>query len=81
MSVNVLNQIVGEAIVNKDFCRVLLANPGVAVAGFDLRAEERALISGIRAQSVDHLARELMAALKPEQAAKSGGSRQKWPAP
>ena len=76
MSVNVLNQIVGEAIVNKDFCRVLLANPGVAVAGFDLRAEERALISGIRAQSVDHLARELMAALKPEHSAMAGGSRQ-----
>jgi hypothetical protein len=69
VSVNVLNQIVGEAIVNEEFCRVLLANPGVAVSGFDLRAEERALISGIRAQSVDHLARQLMATLKPEHAA------------
>jgi hypothetical protein len=66
MSAKVLNQIVGEAIVNKDFCRVLLANPGQAVASFELRAEERALISSIRAQSVDHLARQLMSGLKPE---------------
>lgn len=80
MSVNVLNQIVGEAIVNKDFCRGLLANPDVAVAGFDLRAEERALISGIRAQSVDHLARQLMAALRPEHAVKASGALQMWPA-
>ena len=80
MSVNVLNQIVGEAIVNKDFCRGLLANPDVAVAGFDLRAEERALISSIRAQSVDHLARQLMAALRPEPAVKTGCARQMWPA-
>jgi hypothetical protein len=63
MSVDALNQIIGEAIINKKFRDALLTNPSAAVAGFDLGLEELDLITTIRAQSLDHLARQLIAGL------------------
>lgn len=66
MSLDALNQIIGEAIINKEFCRVLLINPPAAVANFDLAVEELDLLTTIRAQSLDHLARQLISELNLE---------------
>ncbi len=66
MSLDALNQIIGEAIINKSFREALLTNPMGAVTGFDLAVEELDLIATIRARSLDHFARQLMAALSIE---------------
>jgi len=66
VSLEALNQIIGEAIINKEFCRVLLLNPPAAVVNFDLAVEEVDLLTTIRAQSLDHLARRLISELNLE---------------
>jgi len=63
MSLDTLNRIVGEAIVNASFCRALLSDPGAAVQDYELGAEELALLSSIRAGSVDNLAQQIIAGL------------------
>ncbi len=63
MSLDTLNRIVGEAIVNPSFCQSLLADPTTAVRGYELASEELALLSSIRARSVDHLAQQLLLGL------------------
>jgi hypothetical protein len=68
MSLDTLNRIVGEAIVNAAFCRALLSDPGAAVQNYELGADERALLSSIRAGSVDNLAQQIIAGLDLERA-------------
>ena len=63
MSLDALNRIVGEAIVNAAFCRKLLADPGAAVRDYELGREELELLSSIHAGSVDNLAQQLIAGL------------------
>jgi hypothetical protein len=63
MSLEVLNRIVGEAIINASFCRALLSDPGAAVQDYELGAEELAVLSSIRAGSVDNLAQQIIAGL------------------
>jgi hypothetical protein len=60
MSLDSLNRIVGEAIVNASFCRSLLSDPRSAVRDFELGADELAVISSIRAGSVDSLAQQIL---------------------
>jgi len=59
MSEQVLNQIVGWASVDKDFCHKLLSNPAGASTRFDLTPEERQALCDIRANSLEQLAKEL----------------------
>jgi hypothetical protein len=68
MSLDTLNRIVGEAIINASFCRALLSNPGAAVQDYELGPEELALLSSIRAGSVDNLAQQIIAGLDLERA-------------
>ncbi len=63
MSLEVLNRIVGEAIINASFCRALLSDPGAAVRDYELGADELAVLSSIRAGSVDNLAQQIIAGL------------------
>jgi hypothetical protein len=63
MSLDTLNRIVGEAIVNASFCRALLSDPRSAVRDFELGPDELAVLSSIRAGSVDSLAQQVMAGL------------------
>jgi hypothetical protein len=66
MSLETLNRIFGEAIINASFCRALLADPGAAVQDYELGSEELELLSSIRAGSVDNLAQQIIAGLDPE---------------
>jgi hypothetical protein len=68
MSLDSLNRIVGEAIVNASFCRSLLSDPRSAVRDFELGADELAVISSIRAGSVDSLAQQILAGLELDRA-------------
>jgi hypothetical protein len=63
MSLDTLNRILGEAIVNASFCRALLSDPGTAVRGYELGEEELALLTSIRAGSVDNFAQQIIAGL------------------
>jgi hypothetical protein len=63
MSLETLNQIFGEAIINASFCRALLTDPGAAVRDYELGAEELEVLSSIRAGSVDNLAQQIIAGL------------------
>jgi hypothetical protein len=63
MSLDTLNRIVGEAIINASFCRALLSDPGAAVRDYELGSEELALLTSIRAGSVDNLAQQIIAGL------------------
>jgi len=59
MSEQALNQIVGWALVDKDFCDKLLSNPARISMSFDLTPEERQVLCDIRANSLEQLAGEL----------------------
>lgn len=59
MSEKALNQMVGWALVDKDFCHRLLLNPAGVSTGFDLTPEERRALCDIRANSLEQLAKEL----------------------
>jgi len=63
MRLEKLNRIVGEAIINQEFCRRLLTDPRTAAIGFDLATDELELLSSLQADSVDQLARCLVSAL------------------
>jgi hypothetical protein len=63
MSLEALNRIFGEAIINASFCRALLTDPGAAVQDYELGTEELYLLSSIRAGSVDNLAQQIIAGL------------------
>jgi hypothetical protein len=63
MSLETLNRIFGEAIVNASFCRALLTDPGAAVRDYELGTDELELFSSIRAGSVDTLAQQVIAGL------------------
>jgi hypothetical protein len=66
MSLDTLNRIFGEALVNAAFCRALLSDPGTAVRGYELDEEELTLLTSIRAGSVDNFARQIIAGLELE---------------
>ena len=61
-----LNRLLAAAVVNANFCRLLLDDPALALQNgymgetFLLSEEERALIMSIRADSLTELARELV---------------------
>ncbi|MDA8219809.1 MAG: Franean1_4349 family RiPP [Dehalococcoidales bacterium] len=59
MSYEQIQAVVGTAIVDRDFCRALLASPAKAVQGFDLTAEELGAIATIRAQTLEEFSRKL----------------------
>lgn len=59
MSEQALNQMVGWALVDRDFCHALLSNPVGASTGYDLTPEERRVLCDIRANSLQQLAKEL----------------------
>ena len=63
MSLDTLNRIFGEAIINASFCRALLSDPGAAVRDYELGTEELALFSSVQAGSVDTLAQQIIAGL------------------
>jgi hypothetical protein len=60
-----LSRLITAAVVNQEFCNLLLANPAVAVATgyngepFDLAMEEQELIISIRATSLADFAKQL----------------------
>ena len=60
-----LSRLITAAVVNQEFCSLLLANPAVAVATgyngepFDLAMEEQELILSIRATSLADFAKQL----------------------
>jgi len=54
-----LQSIVGQAIVDSGFRRALLNHSAVALSAFDLTAEEREAIDNTRAETMQGFAREL----------------------
>ena len=60
-----LSRLLSAAVVNREFCNLLLANPAMAVAigydgePFDLAAEEQELIFSIHATSLTDFAKQL----------------------
>jgi hypothetical protein len=60
-----LSRLLTAAVVNREFCNLLLANPAIAVATgyngepFDLATEEQELIFSIRATSLADFAEQL----------------------
>lgn len=60
-----LSRLLTAAVVNREFCNLLLANPAMAVATgyngepFDLAAEEQELIFSIRATSLTDFAEQI----------------------
>lgn len=59
MSEQALNQMVGWALVDKDFRHRLLSNPVGASTRFDLTPEERQVLRNFRVNSLEQLAKEL----------------------
>jgi len=59
MSFDALQTLVGTAIVDRNFCDLLLRSPADAVRGFDLSDEERDLVCGIRAMDLQQFAAQL----------------------
>ncbi|NLE77409.1 MAG: hypothetical protein GX605_11745, partial [Chloroflexi bacterium] len=47
-----LNRLVGTAVVDREFGRRLLTDAYAAVSEFDLTAEERQLVTSVRASSI-----------------------------
>jgi len=60
-----INQILGEAIVNPDFCRDLLASPVLTIetSGWHLTEEERQVLGTIHAQSLTEFSQLLLSRL------------------
>jgi hypothetical protein len=56
-----LTDLLGGAIVDRQFCATLLRNPQAVLAKFDLSHEEREAIVSIRAISLDDFAAQLYA--------------------
>lgn len=56
----VLNKLLGEALVNRQFHQRLLADPYTASQRFDLTDEQRAVLSGIKAHTLSDFALQLV---------------------
>ena len=56
-----ITEILGGAIVDREFCAALLRNPVQVVSEYDLTLEEREAISSIRATSLEEFAAQLYA--------------------
>ena len=60
-----INEVIAAAVVNHEFCRLLLDQPEVALQqgylgdSFDLTPEEQALIVSIQAKSLSELAQQI----------------------
>ncbi len=61
MSQAALSQVIGTALVDDGFRRVLLRDPQVALAPFDLATDERSALLGIRAHTLEQFAEQLVA--------------------
>jgi hypothetical protein len=68
-SITGLNELFSAAVVNRQFCQLLLHQPETALQqgylgdAFDLTPEEQALIVSIRAKSLPELAQQVTKAL------------------
>ncbi len=60
-----INQILGEAAINPDFCRELLASPvqTIEANGWHLAEEERQVLETIHAQSLTEFSQLLLSRL------------------
>lgn len=64
-----LNRLLAAAVVNRQFCQLLLNDPAAALAegylgeAFRLAEEERRLLLALRAESLPELAQQLLDAL------------------
>jgi len=60
-----INQILGEALINPDFCRNLLASPvqTIEISGWHLTEEERQVLETIHAQSLAEFSQLLLSRL------------------
>ncbi len=54
-----LSQVLGTALVDDGFRRVLLCNPGEALARFDLASDELYALTRIRAHTLEQFAEQL----------------------
>lgn len=68
MSWKSINEMLGLAIIDPDFCKTLLANPLFAAQqqGFALTEEEQKILSEIHEDELFKLSRRLMATLTRE---------------
>jgi hypothetical protein len=55
-----LSQVIGTALVDDGFRRVLLRNPREAVAPFNLASDELCALTRIRAQTLEQFAEQLV---------------------
>ncbi|MDI7274811.1 MAG: Franean1_4349 family RiPP [Anaerolineae bacterium] len=55
-----LSQVIGTALVDDGFRRVLLRNPKEALAPFDLASDELTALSRIRAHTLEQFAAQLV---------------------
>ncbi len=59
MSRTVVEQVIGKLLIDTAFRKAVAANPAEALAGFDLTAEEREVLSGLDASGMEAAAKEL----------------------
>ena len=59
MSAEAVKQIIGRAMTEPDFREQLLADPGTALAGFELTVEEQSALKKVTRASFDATAGEL----------------------
>ena len=64
MSWKVLNEIIGLASIDAEFCKKLLAHPVEAIeeAGYQLTAQEREVLQNIHAIDIYEFSKKLLAA-------------------
>ncbi len=64
----IINQILGEASINPEFCQELLAHPIQAIDAhhFELTVQEREVLATIHAQSLAEFSQLLLAHLPPD---------------
>lgn len=54
-----LEQVVSKAVSDQAFRNLLLTNPAQALEGYDVTAEERAMLEGLTAETFDSFAGQL----------------------
>ena len=64
MTASALSQIIGTAVIDDSFRRVLLRNPSCALAQFDLNDSELRDIAAIRANTIEQFAEQLIVWMK-----------------
>lgn len=74
MSREQVEAVVGTAVVDREFRRLLLSAPAKAVGGFDLTAEEIGAITNIRARTLQEFAQKLHRWLTRPQRGRQGGA-------